>query len=234
MDIMLTLCAFATPFIVYFLTKKFIIKYFERVFAKTGVNPITPFHQIVGFIVYLPLIVCLFNSDIFENALLMIGFPMIVALVLGCSNLKMKNPITILLTTILQIVFGGLFIVRLTIWFVMILFSVMESIFHGVGPTVTYNPIIIMKINDDGCVSQNKGKFSFTPEVCEGSLNNINKYTDGINYSRHIAERNIIEKELKDVRQKKQDAMIYGEDCSEYVHKEEQLESELNKINKEK
>jgi hypothetical protein len=232
MDIMLTLCAFAAPFIVYFLTKKFIIKYFERVFAKTGVNPITPFHQVVGFLAYLPLIVCLFNADVFENILLMVGFPLIVALVLGCSNVKMKNPITIVFTTILQIVFGGLFLVRLTIWFVLILFSVIESVLHGVGPTITYNPIIAMKMNDDGIISQKKGKFSFTPEPGEGSLNNINKYTDGINYSRYISERNRIEKELDDVRQQKQDAMIYGEDCSEYVHREAQLESELADVNK--
>ena len=232
MDIMLTLCAFAAPFIVYFLLKNFIIKYFEKVFAKTGVNPITPFHQIVGFIAYLPLIVCLFNADVFENILLMIGFPMIVALVLGFSNVKIKNPITILFTTILQIVFGGLFLVRLTIWFVMILFSVLESILHGVGPTITYNPIIVMKMNEDGCVSQKKGKFSFTPDVCEGSLNNIDKYTAGINHSRHLAEKNRIEQELEDVRQQKQDAMIYGEDCSEYTHRESQLESELENINK--
>ena len=232
MDIMLTLCAFVAPFIVYFLLKNFIIKYFERVFAKTGVNPITPFHQIVGFIAYLPLIVCLFNADVFENILLMIGFPMIVALVLGFSNIKMKNPITIMFTTILQILFGGLFLVRLTIWFVMILFSVMESVFHGVGPTITYNPIIIINMNGEGVVTQKKEKFSFTPDVCEGSLNNLNKYTDGIDRSRYIAEKNRIEKELNDVRSQKDEAMIYGEDCSEYTHRESQLESELLNINK--
>lgn len=232
MDIMLTLCAFAAPFIVYFLIKKVIVRYFENVYRKTGFNPVDTFHQIMGFIAYLPLFVCLFNPDVFENPIIMIGFPIVVTTILLFSNIKLKNPITIIVATLLQVVFGGLFVVRLVIWILMMLYSIIESIFHGFGPTITYNPFIIINMSESGCISERKNKMSFTPDPGEGLLNDLHKYTKDVDRSRNLAEKDRIEKELNEVRAQKQDAMIYGYDYAPFAMRETVLQAELDSINK--
>ena len=220
MKAIFAICVAAIPFLLYFLCNKSLLNYFSKVYKKTLVNPITVFQQIVGFLFYSPIIIGMINDDLFVNPFIFAGIPVLFTIILLFSNVKFKNPIRIVALTIAQIVFGFMFICRLFVWIFAMTWSILMSVLYGRGPTVEYNPFAKTVTSNSGEVYQVKNRFFFTPDsYSDGVLTNLNKYTADMDASRIAYERGQLENELEEIEQKKQHAMIYGYDISNYEDK---------------
>jgi hypothetical protein len=221
----------ALPFIIYFLFNKSLVKYFNKVCHETGENPITAFQQIVGLLFFSPIIIGFFDDDLFLNPLICICVPAMFTIILLYSNFKFKNPIRVIALTVAQIVFGFMFICRLFVWIFAMTWSILMSILYGNGPSVTYNPFVKTSVDANGNVVQYKSKFFFVPDYySEGVLTNLNKYTDEMNASRIAYERNRLERELEEVENKKQYALIYGYDISGYEDRISKIKSDIDNL----
>ena len=231
MKAIFAICVAAIPFLLYFLCNKSLLNYFSKVYKKTLVNPITVFQQIVGFLFYSPIVIGMINDDLFVNPFVFAGIPVLFTIILLFSNVKFKNPIRIVALTIAQIVFGFMFICRLFVWIFAMTWSILMSVLYGRGPTVEYNPFAKTVISNSGEVSQVKNRFFFTPDsYSDGVLTNLNKYTADMDASRIAYERGQLENELEEIEQKKQHAMIYGYDISNYEDRESKIKSELREL----
>lgn len=231
MKAIFAICVAAIPFLLYFLCNKSLLNYFSKVYKKTLVNPITVFQQIVGFLFYSPIIIGMINDDLFVNPFIFAGIPVLFTIILLFSNVKFKNPIRIVALTIAQIVFGFMFICRLFVWIFAMTWSILMSVLYGRGPTVEYNPFAKTVTSNSGEVYQVKNRFFFTPDsYSDGVLTNLNKYTADMDASRIAYERGQLENELEEIEQKKQHAMIYGYDISNYEDRESKIKSELREL----
>lgn len=225
------ICLAALPFIIYFLFNKALIRYFNNVFHKTNKNPITAFQQIIGLMFYSPIVIGLFDDELFLNPLICIGIPLVFTIVLLISNIKFVNPIRIVLLTFAQILFGFMFVCRFFVWIFMMTWSILMMILYGNGPAVTYNPFSRTKIDENGNVIQYKNRFFFVPDsYSDGVLVHMNKYTDDMNASRIESERRRLEQEIDEIESKKQYAMIYGFDTAGYDEKITKLNGEIENL----
>lgn len=231
MKAIFAICVAAIPFILYFLCNKSLLNYFSKVYKKTNLNPITVFQQIIGLMFYTPIVIGMINDDLFMNPFIFAGIPVLFTIILLFSNAKFKNPIRIIGLTLAQIIFGFMFICRFFVWIFAMVWSILMSVLYGRGPTVTYNPFAKTMIGGNGDVVQVKNQFFFTPDsYSDGVLTNLNKYTDDMDASRIAYERSKIEAELEENEQKKQHALIYGYDISNYEDRESKLKSELRNL----
>ena len=218
----------ALSVIAYFGLSKISKSYFEWVYQKYHVNAITIPNQIVGLLFFSPIFIGLYD-DFGLNPLVLLGIPAFILLVLCLMNAKLKNPVVIVVTSICQVFYACTFIVRLFVWLCLCIGSFVKSIFTGTGYTVTYNPIINNEFKNSKLV-QSKKEFSFTPEPCSGIFDHAGIYSYEINRSRIIAERNRLENEIRDVQNRKYEAMAYGFDIAEYEMQEKALQDELDSL----
>ena len=124
-----------------------------------------------------------------------------------------------------------MFICRLFVWIFAMTWSILMSVLYGRGPTVEYNPFAKTVTSNSGEVYQVKNRFFFTPDsYSDGVLTNLNKYTADMDASRIAYERGQLENELEEIEQKKQHAMIYGYDISNYEDRESKIKSELHEL----
>lgn len=219
------------PIVVYLLTYKASVNYFSKLYYKYNKNPISVISQILGFLFYSPILIGCFNSDLILNPIVYAGIPVIVTGLLIVFNLKWINPFRIVWLTVLQIVFGGMFIVRLFVWFYLVCSSFMGNAVYGERNEVTYSPFSMILIDKDKDMCKVTMPFYYKPDYNPNSAVDIaNRIQYDMNVVRQNSERLRLEREIADLEQKKQDAMIYGMDTAGYETKQRQLENELDAI----
>jgi hypothetical protein len=213
----------------YWVLSKIAKVWFEHVYQKYNINAISISNQIVGLMFFSPLIMCELNPEFVNQPFVLISISVIVFSVMCIMNFKLKNPAVIGVTTLCQIFYACTFVVRLLIWFMLCMGSLMQSIFYGYGYTVTYNPIILNSFKNNKLV-QSKKPFSYTPEPSVGILNNLSVYTYDINRSRVLAEKNRLENELVEVQNSKYEAMAYGFDIECFEMREKAIQKEIDSL----
>ena len=216
----------AIAVIAYFGLSKILRKWFEHVYSEYGINAISIKHQITGLMFFGPLWIALFNEEIGLHPVILLGIPTMVFVVMCGMNAKLRNPLTIVTTSICQIFYAATFVVRLFIWLCLCVASFAQSVFYGKGFTVTYNPIFHNNFKNNRLV-QTKKPFSYTPEESVGVMNHLGVYTYDINRSRIMAERHRLENELQDVQNSKYEAMAYGFDIAEFEMREHAIKDEI-------
>lgn len=213
-------------FVVYFLLSKLSSRYFEWLYQKHAFNAIDIQGQFMGMAFFTPLFIGLWNEDIGFNPIVLIGIPCMIFVVMCVRNAKIKNPILIATTSLIQIFYACTFILRVFVWLCLCIASFVKAIYTGTGFEVKYNPIINNKFENNKLV-QTKKEFSFTPEPGPGIMDNIGIYTYDLDSSRIMAERNRLENELADVQNRKYEAMSYGFDIADYEMREKSIKNEI-------
>lgn len=224
----------ALPFLVYFLLKKSLIKYFASVYRNTGVNPISVGRQILAFsFVFVPILGCI-NDDFSLLWPVYFGVPVIVWISLLVSNKSMKHVGTIFVCSFVQILFGALFTVRLVVWLMLVTWSFVNSVMWGKGEKITYNPFYITQITPDGDVYENnRNPNGIQFEGADnGIMNQMNNYTAPIDHSRYLAKKSQLQQELNDVRVQQEAASLYGFDTDMLNEQETQILRELGDLEK--
>lgn len=217
--------------VVYFLLSKISRKYFEWLYRQHGINAIDVTSQLIGLAFFSPLFIGLWNEEIGFNPIVLLGVPFVIFAIMCGKNAKIKNPLLIVITSLMQIVYACTFIARVFVWLCLCIASWVKTIFTGIGFEVTYNPIINNKFENDKLV-QTKKAFSFTPEPGPGIMDNIGIYTYDLDRSRIMAEKNRLENELADVQNRKYEAMSYGFDISDYEMREKSIKNEMASLPK--
>lgn len=236
MEPIIAILLFALPFLLYFMFKKIFIKYFTWVYNKTDVNPISVPRQLLGFSFYLPIFIGCFDEDLFFNPLVSIGIPALVFVVLLIINLPMKSIGAIILSTVVQVLFGVLFIARLFVWLCLVIGSLVGSVMYGSGSRITYNPFYLTKLEKNGSTREN----SYNPDAQgidnsgNGIMNNLNRFTDPIERSRNETARNQLEKELSEIQERKREDELYGLDTPELDKREAQIKRDLDYLDQKK
>jgi hypothetical protein len=146
----------------------------------------------------------------------------------------MQNIKDIIFVTFAQLFYGLLFFVRFVIWIFAVIALICDHVFYGERSSIDYSPFIITTIKDEE-LKFKRTKFHFAmAENGQGSLSNLNVYTDPVNQSRKMAEVSQIENELSELEKERNEALIYGyDDIVEYDQKERDLRDELEKLTKE-
>ena len=217
---------------VYLASKYIIEKYYKKIYNSTRYNPASIFLQIVGFLfVFTPFLIGCINQE-YVVVQLIVPIRLLLLAILLINNLKVKNPLSLVLVTFAQIVYGALFVVRLFIWVFFMAWSMIQTALYGNGPSIEYSPFVIAGIESEKLYFK-KTKFNYTPTpYCGGTLTNVTKYSEDIDKSRTNAEISQIESELKDIEDQKNMAMIYGYDVTEYEQMEKKLKDELDDLRK--
>lgn len=217
---------------VYLASKYIIEKYYKKIYNSTRYNPASIFLQIVGFLfVFTPFLIGCINQE-YVVVRLIIPIRLLLLAILLINNLKVKNPLSLVLVTFAQIIYGALFVVRLFIWIFFMAWSMIQTALYGNGPSIEYSPFVIAGIESEKLYFK-KTKFNYTPTpYCGGTLTNVTKYSEDIDKSRTNAEISQIESELKDIEDRKNMAMIYGYDVTEYEQMEKKLKDELDDLRK--
>lgn len=217
---------------VYLASKYIIEKYYKKIYNSTRYNPASIFLQIVGFLfVFTPFLIGCINQE-YVVVQLIIPIRLLLLAILLINNLKVKNPLSLVIVTFAQIVYGALFVVRLFIWIFFMAWSMIQTALYGNGPSIEYSPFVIAGIESEKLYFK-KTKFNYTPTpYCGGTLTNVTKYSEDIDKSRTNAEISQIESELKDIEDRKNMAMIYGYDVTEYEQMEKKLKDELDDLRK--
>lgn len=236
MNPIIALLSLAVPFVLYFVFKKLFIKYFIWVYNKTDVNPITVPRQLLGFAFFLPILIGCFNEDLFFNPIVTIGIPAFATLCLLLTNLTMKHPGMILGSTLIQILFGILFVARLFVWICLVVWSFVSAAMWGKGDPVHYNPFYLTKLEKDGTVKEKNYNPDAQPieNYGNGVMEDLDRYTDPIDRSRNIAMQSQLEHELAEIRQRKHEDNIYGLDTPELDKREKQIKRDLDYLEKKK
>lgn len=123
---------------------KLIIKYFQGVYNRTGKNPFTKLHQIFSALIFTPILLNLANPDVIPVPIL-VAIGLVSSTILVLMNLKLKDPTTIAVCSLFQIIFGVFFFIRA---FLMILIAVWNGVSHITGfDQINYNPmkIVVLK-----------------------------------------------------------------------------------------
>ena len=217
--------------IVYFLLSKASHKYFEWLYRKHGINAIDTQCQLIGLAFFTPLFIGLWNEEIGFNPVVLFGIPCMIFAIMCVRNIKIKNPVLVITTSVMQIFYACTFIARVFVWLCLCIASCVKTIYTGVGFEVKYNPIINNKFENDKLI-QTKKPFSFTPEPGPGIMDNIGIYTYDLDRSRIMAEKNRLENELADVQNRKYEAMSYGFDIADYEMRETSIKNELSSLPK--
>ena len=230
MDPIVAILYLVAPFIIYFILNKLVLGYFSRTYQKYGKNPITIVQQFAGALCFAPLVVALFDLDMAQDPIVFFGIPLAMFVFLALSNAYLKNPIRIIIMSIVQVVFGAMFVARMCLWIFLLGFSIIQNILFGECIEIKYNPFSVAVVDENGNIATYKGNISFKPDYNpDPVMVNMNKYTDSMNISRIAAEKRQLEKDLEDLRIRKQDAMIYGyEDIAGYETQEAELEQRIS------
>lgn len=236
MEPIIAILLFALPFLLYFMFKKIFIKYFTWVYNETDVNPISIPRQLLGFAFYLPILIGCFDEDLFFNPLVSIGIPAIVFIALLIVNLPMRKLGIVILSTVVQVLFGILFIARLFVWLCLIIGSFVGSVMYGSGSRITYNPFYLTKLEKNGSIKEN----NYNPDAQgidnygNGIMNNLDRFTDPIERSRDESVRSQLEKELNEIQERKREDELYGLDTPELDKREDQIKKDLDYLDRKK
>lgn len=234
MEPIIAILLFALPFLLYFMFKKIFIKYFTWVYNKTDVNPISVPRQLLGFAFYLPVFIGCFDEDLFFNPLVSIGIPAIVFVALLIANTPMRKVGVAILSTVVQVLFGLLFIARLFVWIFLVIGSFVNAVMYGSGSRITYNPFYLTKLEKNGSTREN----SYNPDAQEinntgnGIMNNLDRFTDPIERSRNETVRSQLEKELDEIQERKHEDELYGLDTPELDKREAQIKRDLDYLDR--
>ena len=139
MGIFIGLVAAIIAFIV---SNKLIIKYFQNVYTNTGMNPFSVAHQVFSALIFTPILLNVANEWIDTYVFIIIGVISVAALVL--LNLRFKDVKTIVVCTLLQVIFGVFFLIRAFLGLVIIIWNVVGSMTDL--PQITYNPMKVVVV----------------------------------------------------------------------------------------
>lgn len=147
--------------IAYIVLNKLIIKYFQNVYTKTGINPFSIPHQIFSALIFTPILLNVANEWIEGYVFVIIG--VIAVAILAVMNLKLKDVKTIIICTLLQIIFGVFFLIRAFLALVIVMWNVVGSM-TGL-PQITYNPMKVAIISGGKIKEESVGEMPTVDEV---------------------------------------------------------------------
>ena len=229
MEAFLGILVLASPFIIYFVFKKIILKYFQKVYNQTGKNPINIFQQIAPTFLFLPIVLGMINMDYLSMPYIYIGIPLSIVGIVFISNLHWLRPLRILTMTLCHLIYGMMTVARILWWAIICLVSIVDAVMYGNGFTVEYNPFFILGVQDGMIKEFKKENYFFVPSPNPVPvLTDLHKYTVDTNRSRTLYQINQLEYELEQVIEGKRNAMIYGRDISGYETKEAEIKKELS------
>ena len=130
--------------IVFIVSNKLIIKYFQNVYTNTGKNPFGFAHQAFSALIFTPILLNAANEWIDTYVFVIIGVVSVAILVL--LNLGFKDVKTIVICTLLQVIFGVFFLIRAFLALVIVIWNVAGSM-TGL-PQITYNPMKVVVVKN--------------------------------------------------------------------------------------
>ena len=139
--------------IAYIVANKLIIKCFQNVYTNTGVHPFSITHQIFSALIFTPILLNIANEWIETYVFVIIGAIAVAVLIL--LNLKLKDPKTIVICTLLQVVFGVFFLIRAFLSLLIVIWNVVGSM-TGL-PQIRYNPMKVVVVKNGRIQEESTG-----------------------------------------------------------------------------
>ena len=139
--------------IAYIVANKLIIKCFQNVYSETGVHPFSIPHQIFSALIFTPILLNVANEWIEPFVFAIIGMVAVAILVL--LNLKLRDAKTIVVCTLLQVVFGVFFLIRAFLAILIVIWNVVGSM-TGL-PQIRYNPMKVVVVKNGKIKEESTG-----------------------------------------------------------------------------
>ena len=158
-----------------------ILKYFQRVYDETGVNPYKGAYKVFSTLVCTPILLNVFNAWIPWGVF--IGTGMLFTALLVALNVKnFKEPKTIVFCSILQVIYGVIFFIRAFLWLVVMAYNSLLP-FLGLDIKIKWNPLKAVTVKNGRLAEQVVG----TVEV-DVESNGSNIMLDGQNQDQYFKD----------------------------------------------
>ena len=165
MDVIIVIVA---SLLVYFVFKFSVKKYLSKIYLRTGIKTLTLSQQIIPFGIFVPLFAYIHDVTLITNPIISIIIPTITVCALVFTNLKFKNPVTVTMLTVVQLLYGIMFFARMVLWIFLLIGSFVSCVMWGRWESVTYNPFIIVDWDEYGMKTR-KDKVEFIKERYVGN-----------------------------------------------------------------
>ena len=124
-----------------------IMRYFQRVYDETGVNPYAGKYKIFSILTFTPILLNVFNAWIPWSVFIFTGL-LFAGLLVALNFKNFKDKKTIALCSVFQIIYGVLFLIRGFLWLVVIGYNVVMPL-CGLDFKIKWNPLKILTVKDN-------------------------------------------------------------------------------------
>ena len=147
---------------------KLILKYFQHVYDDTSINPCGGLYKIFSILVFTPILLNVMNEWVPWGVF--IGTGLLFTTLLVVLNIKnFKEPKTIVFCSLLQLVYGVIFLVRAFLWLVVIAYNAVLPL-CGFDVKIKWNPLKAVMVKDGKLSEKTVGTVDVEMDSSESNI----------------------------------------------------------------